>query len=280
VSRPLRVRCPGFSRNQHRFELIPALRVLALLSALLFLPARAAESLPPKPDRYFNDYTGTVRAPAARAFNEQLADHERATSNQILVVVFPRLPDGAALEDFTVRTFHAWAVGQKGRNNGAVLFVFKDDRKLYLQVGYGLEGVLPDALAKRIIENEITPNFRRNNFEGGIGAGIAAILAATRGEYKGTGRTVADRRRGQDSPLMFFIVAGVMLVIFIVAGRRARSGTVYSRSGRAYANPLPMPWFGGGGFGSGSSGGGSSDSGSSYSGGGGDSGGGGAGGSW
>ena len=260
-------------------------RLLLWLGALLCaLTLAGAENLPPKPPRFFNDYTGTVGAPAARAFNEQLAEHERAASDQILVVIFPRLPEGAALEDFTVRTFHAWGVGQKGRNNGAVLFVFKDDHKLYLQVGYGLEGVLPDALCRRIIANEITPRFRQNQFEAGLRAGIGAILAAVRGEYKGTGRTVAESRGRHESPAVFFLVAAVMLVIFLLAARRSGRGVVYTRGGRAYNQPASSPWFGG--FGGGSSGGwssgggGSSDSGSSYSGGGGDSGGGGAGGSW
>ncbi len=258
-------------------------RLLPLFAAwLCMVGLRAAETLPPKPDRYFNDYARTVSPGAASAFNEQLAAHERATSEQILVVIFPRLPEGAALEDFTVRTFHAWSVGQKGRNNGAVLFVFQADHKLYLQVGYGLEGALPDARAKQIIANEITPRFRQNNFEGGLRAGIAAILAATRGEYKGAGRTVAESRRSADFPPWAFIPIVVAFILISQLIRRAQRRTVYTRGGRAMSVYEPTPWFGVGGFGgsgSGSSaGGGSSES--SFSSGGGDSGGGGAGGSW
>ncbi|MEO6568619.1 MAG: TPM domain-containing protein, partial [Opitutaceae bacterium] len=169
-------------------------------------------------------------------------------------------------------------VGQKGRNNGAVLFIFTQDRKLYFQVGYGLEPVLTDALSKRIIEEEITPRFRQGDFDGGVRAGTAAFLAAARGEYRGTGRTVADRGRraafGGGGGFVFLIIAAIILSLF---RRLFRRDTLYTRRGRM------SPWISTGGWGGGGGGGwsgGGGGGGGSFSGGGGSGGGGGAGGSW
>src|SRR5437016_7845307 len=125
------------------------------MNALLILLALAAEVIPPVPAQHFNDYAHVVSPAAATDLNRQLEDFERATSSQIIVAVFPKMQTDSSIEDYTVRVAQSWKVGQKGKDNGAVLFVFVQDRKMYLQVGYGLEGALPDALAKRIIENEI-----------------------------------------------------------------------------------------------------------------------------
>src|SRR5262249_13942218 len=105
-----------------------------------------------------------------------------------------KMQSDSSIEDYTVRVARAWKAGQKERNNGAVLFVFVQDRKMYIQVGYGLEGVLPDAICKRIIAEEITPRFKAGDFDGGLTAGVQSLIAAAKGEYRGTGRTVAERR--------------------------------------------------------------------------------------
>jgi uncharacterized protein len=146
---------------------------------------------------------------------------------------------------------------------------------MYLQAGYGLEGALPDALCKQIIENEIVPRFKNGDYDGGLRAGVEAILAATRGEYKGSGRT----QREKVEPIQGFIALAVFLLMaaFIVLIVVRSGGVGYNRRGRRrYYNT----WYGGGwssGGGSSSGGGGSSGS---FSSGGGSFGGGGAGGSW
>ena len=196
----------------------------------------------------------------------------------MLVAVFTKMDSESSVDDFTQRTFHAWGVGQKDKRNGVVLFVFKDDRKMFIQVGYGLEGALPDATAFDITERHIKPKFRTNDFEGGLGTGIDLIGKAIRGEYTGTGKTVAENARkssgGGGSGAVFLII---FLVILIMALRKRRStGYGYSRFGGPYLGGWSS---GGGGWGGGSS---SGDGGgfSGFSGGGGDSGGGGAGSSW
>src|SRR2546426_11917328 len=113
------------------------MRAVAAALCLLLLAAFAfgADKLPPPPDRYFTQYTNVVSARVAEALNSKLEAFERESSTQILVVIYPRLPPNAALEDFTVRTAQAWRAGQKGKDNGAVLFVFVADRKMRIEVG-------------------------------------------------------------------------------------------------------------------------------------------------
>ncbi|NDF00675.1 MAG: TPM domain-containing protein, partial [Verrucomicrobia bacterium] len=152
----------------------------------------AEEALPPRPDRYFNDYAHVVPETKAKELNERLATFERDTSSQIVVAVFAKVPSATSLEDFTVRTAKAWQVGQKDKRNGAILFVFVQDRKLRIEVGYGLEGVLPDVICKRIISDTIAPYFRSGDYAGGLTAGVDAMLTAAKGEYKGNGRTRAE----------------------------------------------------------------------------------------
>ena len=162
--------------------------------ALAIATAFAAETIPPKPAGYFNDYAGVVPKETALQLNEKLAQFERETSNQIVVVVWPDFPSASSLEDFTQRTFQAWNIGQKGKNNGAVLFVFVNDHKMRIQTGYGLEGALPDATCFDIISNVIAPHFKRGDYAGGLAAGTDAMMEAARGEYKGSGKTVAEGR--------------------------------------------------------------------------------------
>ncbi len=250
-----------------------------LLLALACSSAGAAEVLPPAPARYFNDYAGVVSANTAEHLNKTLEDFERESSNQILVAIYSKMQSDSSIEDYTVRVAQAWKVGQKLKNNGAVLFVFIQDRKMFLQVGYGLEGALPDALAKQIIEYDLKPAFKRGDFDAGLSAGVAAIIAATRGEYKGTGHTV--REQAQDVSTAVWAVA-VLLILFVLAVTILRfalssRGAVYRSGGYSSWGGSSMGsggWLGGGwGGGGGSSGGG-------FSGGGGSFGGGGAGGSW
>src|SRR5436305_13866080 len=153
-----------------------------LLVCLMAVGSGAAERLPPAPTRYFNDYAQVVPADVALKLNQKLEDFEKTTSSQIVVVVFDKLPPNAALEDFTVRTFKEWKVGQKGKDNGAVLFVFVQDHKMRVEVGYGLEGALPDSICKRIIDEQIAPRFRQGDFAGGLAAGVDSLLQATSGE--------------------------------------------------------------------------------------------------
>src|SRR3979409_814580 len=153
------------------------LRSCVAVAAILLVAvhARAAEVIPPKPAAYFNDYAGVVSKEAAPRFNEQLAQFERETSDQIVVAVFPKMQSDSSVEDYTQRVAQAWGVGQKEQRNGVVLFVFKSDRKMYIQVGYGWEGAAADIPEFDITEYHIKPQFRNNNYEGGLNTGIDLI---------------------------------------------------------------------------------------------------------
>src|SRR5213080_5286357 len=191
----------------------PALLVAAFF-ALLATKSQAAEVIPPKPDRYFNDYAGIVSKSAALRFNEELAQFERETSDQVVVAIFPKMQSDSDVADYTQRVAQAWGVGQKERRNGVVLFAFIQDRKMFIQVGYGLEGALPDITAFDITEYHIKPLFRNRNYEAGLATGIDLIFKAIRGEYKGSGKTVAEQRRGSGvSGLLPLLVFRLVLII-------------------------------------------------------------------
>jgi uncharacterized protein len=261
-------------------------RIIVFLAAWLSIAATvwSADKLPPAPTRYFNDYASLVPPQVAEQLNRQLEDFERQTSNQILVAIFSKFPSDTSLEDYTQQVARSWRAGSaKDRDNAAILFVFVQDRKIRIEVGRSLEGALPDVICKRIISEQIAPRFQNGDFAGGITAGVAAIMAATKGEYKGTEKTVYEQRHHETEdgswiiPLVFLII---FLLFFMMAARR-RGGIIIGSGGGG-------PWYGGGGgFGGGFSGGGGGYSGGSsegggFSGGGGDSGfgGGGASGSW
>jgi len=249
-----------------------AILVLAFCFRLL-----ADEVIPPPPAAYFNDYAGVVSSGTAAQLNQTLEDFERQSSEQIVVAVFPKMQSDSSIEDYTVRVARSWQVGQKDKNNGAVLFVFVQDHKMFLQVGYGLEGALPDALCKRIIDEQITPRFKAGDFDGGLTAGVQSILAATKGEYKGTGTTVVGQRYMASShqnwdeliPILIFILLAILFISIRLTLFRY-GGFYYSGSG----------WSGGGRSGGGGFLGGGGFGGGGFSGGGGSFGGGGAGGGW
>jgi uncharacterized membrane protein YgcG len=138
---------------------------------------------PSKPERYFNDFASLVSPKVAERLNEQLAEFDRLTSNQILVVIYPSLPAGAVMEDFAEDAFRAWKPGQQGKNNGAILFLFVNDRRARIQTGYGLEKALPDAVCKRIISDELAPSFQQGDFNGGLTAAVRAMIGAIGFEY-------------------------------------------------------------------------------------------------
>lgn len=255
--------------KKHPFRSLRLLLAVTIATATISL---AADPLPPKPSRYVSDAAGVLSPQVAAALNARLETFERETSNQVIVATFPKIPDDYAFEDFTQRTAEAWGVGQGRDDNGVVLFVFPNDRRTRIEVGYGLEGVLPDIVAKRIIENEMLPAFRAGDFNAGITRGVNAILQATRGEYRGSGRTNAETAENVDGTWLIFLFFILVVFIIVAANQKAaRRGTFYGPRGRrtVWTPPIGGGWSSGGG---GSRGG--------FSGGGGSFGGGGASGRW
>jgi uncharacterized protein len=251
--------------------------LVGIAALLLAVNAHAAEVMPPKPAGYFNDYAGVVSKEKALQLNEQLAQFERETSNQVVVAVFKKMESDSSIEDYAQRVAQAWGIGRKGQSggNGVALLVFIEDRKNSIQVGYGLEGALPDVTAFDIRSRHMNPHFKKGDYEAGLAEGIDLILKAIRGEYKGDGTTNAEanKRTSSGNGLLILIVFVLMFLIATRIGRR-RKGYGYSSMG----GPFIGGWSGdGGGWSSGSSSGGGF---SGFSGGGGGFGGGGSSGSW
>jgi uncharacterized protein len=265
----------------HRLgRLVVLVALLAGALAGVLLADRYDEQIPEKPKRYVTDRAGVFGPGEAETLNAKLEQFERDTSNQVLVWVDEKIPEGFTLEDFTVRAAQKWGAGQKKEDNGAVLFVFTGDRQVRIEVGYGLEGALPDVTAKRIIDDEIVPRFRGGDYPGGIDAGADAMMAATKGEYRGTGRTVDEGRRGRSGGLSTCLVLAIFLGVFFVL-------PLLMRGRRAFRTHGGRGWWSGGGWGGGGwsgggfgGGGGWSGGGGGFSGGGGSFGGGGASGRW
>jgi uncharacterized protein len=229
----------------------------------------AGPAIPPAPTRFVTDKAGVLSPGTAARLEQRLRDFEKETSNQFLVYTESVVPEGTTLEEYTVACSQAWKAGQKERKNGMILFVFPGSRKVRLEVGYGLEGAMPDALAIRILDEQVLPRFRTGDYDGGIAAGVDAAIAATKGEYKGTGRT-QGQSRAQKLPFPLILLLGALFFFVIVPALLGR--------GRGYSYINRGGW-GGGGFGGGFGGFGGGGGGG-FSGGGGSFGGGGASGGW
>lgn len=246
--------------------------LLGFLIVLVTCSTIDALDTPPLRGRV-NDYAGVMSPSQVKSLEAQLAQFEQETGHQVAVLTIPTL-NGAAIEDFGIHVAESWKIGKKGFDNGVILLVAVKDRKLRIEVGYGLEGVLPDVTAKRIISDYIVPHFRTQDYAGGIITGIDAILKVIKNEPLPESARKKNSNPGSEwnSLVMLAITFGVLgLMGFASAGRRRNQ--IWATRGRRY----PPNYWGGGGFGGGGFGGGG---GGGFSGGGGGFGGGGASGSW
>jgi uncharacterized protein len=246
-----------------------------LLLALLATPGAAVLPVPPPPDRRVNDYAGALTPADRDRIEQQLIAREGASRNQVVVAVFRSL-QGESLEGYSIRLAQAWRIGQKGLDNGVIFLVFLDDRKMRIEVGYGLEGSLTDAITSSILRDVVAPRFREGRTADGIAAGLDAIDRAIAGTYVRP-PPASQERRGID--LGFRELAALFVVfvlISILVQNRMQSAVVRRRGWTGGSSGWGGPFIGGGGFGGGSGG----DSGGGFSGGGGSFGGGGSSGSW
>jgi uncharacterized protein len=256
-----------------------------LFLAWLAVSAHAAEVIPPAPKAFFNDAANVVPAPVASQLNETLAQFERDSSNQLLVAIYPKMQTDSSIEDYANRLFQAWGPGLKDKDNGAVLLVFIQDRKMRIEVGYGLEPRLTDAECFRIIE-ELKPHFRSGDYATGLTNAVAGMISATQGEYTGTGKTLSEQNQDSGSSFLgtLFVLLFVFLIVraFVKSLRQVQRGVVYGPSGRYTlpGEPAATWWNTSSSWGSGGGGSSWDSGGSSFSGGGGSSGGGGASGDW
>jgi uncharacterized protein len=271
-------------------------RFLTLFAGLMMIATVEGQMpVPPKPalaQGLVIDLTGTLSFSQQRALNDKLIAYDDSTSNQIAIVIIPSLkgnPDSSLvypIEDIALRILREWGVGgQANKDNGIVILVAKQDRQLRIETGYGLEGAIPDMVAASIIDHEIVPYFKRNDYYGGLDAGVDAIMKAAAGEYTAP-ENYADRKGKGKGISMGKIIFLLILLFFIfggMGGGRKGGGMVSRRGYRGWLGPtLGGGIFGSGGGWSGGGGGGWSGGGGGGFGGfgGGSGGGGGASGSW
>ncbi|RWX52099.1 uncharacterized protein VU01_10404 [Candidatus Electrothrix marina] len=163
---------------------------------------------------YVNDYADMISGPVEAKLEQILKSFEHTDSTQVAVLTVDSL-EGDPLEDFSIRVAEKWGIGQKGKDNGVLLLVAKKERRARLEVGYGLEGVLTDLLAGRIIDDVITPRFKSGQFDQGFESGVAAVIQATRGEFKPAQRSSRRGGRSESSPLFSYLLFGGFFISFL-----------------------------------------------------------------
>jgi uncharacterized protein len=265
------------------------MKKLALLIFLLFsvcafaqidkiIPAR------PNPPKLVNDFANVLTPEQIDALERKLVAYDDSTSNQIVVVTIQSTGD-YAIDDVALGILRNWGVGNKEKNNGIVILAAIQDHKVWIATGYGMEGVIPDITARSIIDNDILPNFRQQNYYRGFDAATNSIFKAAAGEYQAPeGYTERGKSSGGKLGKIIVVIIILFLVISMFGGGGSGGGGYISRRGSSWLGPFILGnmmgrgssgGFGGGGFGGGGFGGGGFGG---FGGGGG--GGGGAGGSW
>ena len=263
----------------------PLRSLFALLLWLSVALAARAQDVPPPPSsaRLVNDLAHVMQPQEVDALERKLVTYNDSTTSQIAVVTVPTL-GGGEIADYAQKLYESWGIGGKKNNNGILLLVAVQEHQARIQTGYGLEGAVPDALAKRIISNTLVPAFRQNQYYAGLDRATDQLISLARGEYKADPADARPRGRRDrtGSGAGFWIIIGVLVLLFLLrsrggGGRGGRGGI-----GGGFIPPIIFGDFsggrgvfggGGGGFGGGGGGG--------FGGfGGGSSGGGGASGSW
>jgi uncharacterized protein len=247
-------------------------RLLLLVAVLLTSLGLRAEvsgtELPPPPKRWVNDDAGLLSPSTRSALDSRLEAYERETGHQVVVWAGKTI-GSAPLDEFATRLFEAWKIGRQGKDDGILVIVLKDDRKIAIEVGYGLEDRVPDALASRIIREQMAPRLQAGDPDGALTAGVDTLLSAIEGKpFDSTAPPSAEPapRKGPGlGQIVFFVIIGVIFLVLLITHPQLALALLFTigRGGGGFGGA------GGGGFGGGG-----------FSGGGGRSGGGGARGSW
>ncbi len=270
--------------NLLTYFLRPAGRWLLACGLVLLAVLASAQNVPPRPNppRLVNDLANMLSADEEARLERKLVAYNDSTSSQIAVVTVPSLGD-YDIFDYSQKLYETWGIGQKANNNGILLLIAEQEHKARIHTGYGLEGAIPDALAKRIISNTIVPAFKQERYYQGLDRATDQLIALAKGEYKADQTT--QTRRGSDdgsgSGISFWVIIAALVLFIILRNRGGGSGG--GRRNRGFGGGMIPPVIfgdfsggrgtfggGGGGFGGGGFGGF----------GGGSSGGGGASGSW
>lgn len=254
--------------------------IIVLLLSLFFIPGYSQE-FPAKPTKLVNDYTGTLSASQIQQLEDKLVAFDDSTSTQVAIAILKSVGE-YDINEYAMGLGRSWGVGGAKNNNGVMIVVAIGDRKIAIQTGYGVEGVLPDIITKRIIENEIKPYFKSGDYYAGLEAGTTAIIKYTKGEYKNDKPKASGKGSGSLSGLILIVIIVVIIIIVKKGGGGGGSQVMGGRGvGDALFWGMLLGSSGRSSGGSGWGGGGSSSGGGGFGGfGGGSFGGGGSSGSW
>lgn len=245
------------------------MKILSLFAAF-FLAAGFAhsQSLPARPAKYapVNDYTNTLTTAEIQSISKKLIDFEAQQSTQIVIVMIPTL-GGQTIEQYANTLFRAWGIGQKGKDNGVLVLVAKNDRKMRIEVGYGAEGAITDLAAQQIIADILRPNFKNAAYGKGLSEAADKLMLLIAGEYSNADRAAAPSELSDDRDIwdIIIFVAFIVLIFYVIrrVSKRKRemsAGSYGYSSGGVYVPVIIPPVASSGGSWSASSGSSSSDS--------------------
>ena len=203
-------------------------------------------------EHWANDLTSTLSSSEINSLDFRLKTYQDSTSNQLVFLMMPTL-DGYPLEYYSIDVAEKNKIGTKEHDNGVLFLVVKDDRKMRIEVGYGLEGALPDALSSSIIRNVVAPHFKRDEYYAGINDGINAMMSAIAGEYIADKNYNDDEKENKGVGIFVFII--FIIIMSLLRGKKGRRGFIFFPGG--FSGGSGSGGLGGGGFGGFSGGGGS-----------------------
>jgi uncharacterized protein len=239
------------------------------LALMLCITTAFSQEIPEKSGTLVTDYTNTLSASDKANLENKLVAYNDSTSTQVAVVIMRSTGD-YDINQYGVELLRKWGIGSKEKNNGVLILVAIEDRKMSIQTGYGAEGALPDIVTQQIIQNDMKPRFKESDYYGGLNAATDDIIKAMKGEYKADARKVKGKNDGSPVGFIIIIVVVILIIIFRKRGGGGGGRIIGSRGGAS-----PFWWFlagnllGGGGRSSGSDWGGFSGGGGGWGGGGG-----------
>jgi uncharacterized protein len=219
------------------------LKNLLLIILLLLFPAQLTALEAPQLTGRVNDLARMLPPESLQRLEQRLAAFERETSNQVVVLTLPSL-QGDDIDQFSIRVADAWKIGQKGRDNGILLVIAQAERKVRIEVGLGLQGVLPDITAGRIIRDVMRPYLKSGNYDQGISAGVDSIIAATKGEFKGTGQPARQHSARKSSPSFITMLLGAVVAAAVLGLFSRYLGGAAGAIGLPLATYLAFPGMG------------------------------------